>query len=178
LQLIPGEDVWLGIDLGVKHDSTGIAIVCRREDKLGVVAQIMTPPHKGKLPIGDMEQAIRDIAKEYNVVTCAYDPWRFDRSSEILDAEGLSMEEFPQSPERTSVGSETLYRLITQGELIHNGDPQLRAHVMAGRKKETERGWRLVKDPKDPRPIDALMAMMMATALAADSAGEPEFAFV
>ena len=72
------------------------------------------------------------------------------------------MEEFPQSPERMANASENLYRLIETGQLAHDGDPLLRAHVVAGITKETERGWRLVKDPKLSRPIDALIALAMA----------------
>ncbi len=58
--------------------------------------------------------------------------------------------------------SGNLYRLIESKALVHDGDPQLRAHVLAGITKNTERGWRLAKSPKDPRSIDALIALAMA----------------
>jgi hypothetical protein len=74
--------------------------------------------------------------------------------------------------------SENLYRLIETGALVHDGDPQLRAHVVAGVTKSTERGWRLVKDPKLARPIDALIALAMAALPAAQNLSvEPVFAW-
>ena len=108
-----------------------------------------------------------------------FDPWSFRRSAELLEAEGFPMVEFPQSPERMASASANLYRLIEAGELVHNGDPVLRAHVMAGATKETERGWRLVKDPKLPRPIDALIALAVAAlpAVSLVREQEPFFAF-
>jgi phage terminase large subunit-like protein len=84
------------------------------------------------------------------------------------------MVEFPQSPERMANASENLYRLIEAGQLAHDGDPVLRAHVMGGVTKETERGWRLQKDPKLSRPIDALIALAMAALPAAQNVSELE----
>jgi len=75
---------------------------------------------------------------------------------------GQEVGNFPQSPERMSQASAALYRLIESGELVHDGDPALRAQVLAGVTKETERGWRLQKDPHSHRPIDALIALAMA----------------
>jgi hypothetical protein len=50
--------------------------------------------------------------------------------------------------------------------------------VVAGVTKATERGWRLVKDPKLARPIDALVALAMAALPAAqDLVREPAFAW-
>jgi len=56
----------------------------------------------------------------------------------------------------------------------------LRAHVVAGATKETERGWRLVKDPKMSRAIDALIALAMAALPAVEITApvlEPMFAW-
>jgi hypothetical protein len=72
---------------------------------------------------------------------------------------------------------QNLYRLIETGCLAHDGDPVLRAHVCRGITKQTERGWRLVKDPKLARPIDALIALAMAVAGGAEPGQEPAFAF-
>jgi phage terminase large subunit-like protein len=167
LELEPFEEVWLGVDVGVRKDSTGIAIVAGKEDKLAVTARILQPPVKGGLPLETVENEIRQLCQEYRVRGVVYDPWSFRRSAELLEDEGIKMIEWPQSPEKMAACSATLYRLINAGELVHNGDLQLRAQVMAGVVKETERGWRLHKDPKR-RPIDALIALAMAAQLAND----------
>jgi phage terminase large subunit-like protein len=68
-----------------------------------------------------------------------------------------------------SIASAALYRLIETEGLAHDGDPVLRAQVLAGVTKETERGWRLQKDPRSKRPIDALIALTMAAYMASSN---------
>jgi phage terminase large subunit-like protein len=179
LELDDDEPVWIGVDVGVKYDSTGIVTVAARGDgQVAVKARILTPA-AGGLPLEVIETAVREACEGRNVQAVLFDPWRFQRSAELLAADGLPMVEFPQSPERMANASENLYRLIEGGLLAHDGDPLLRAHVVAGVTKETERGWRLVKDPRLSRPIDALIALAMAAMPAAAGAqrAEPGFVF-
>jgi len=174
-----GAQVWMGVDLGVKHDSTAIAVAHIADDGVVIVrVEIMKP--EGVLPIARVEEKIREVAARYTVQKIAFDPWSFRRSAEMLEAEGLPMEEYPQSAEKMSVASAALYRVIDGGLLAHNGDPVLRSHVLSGVTKETERGWRLQKDPKSRRSIDALIALTMAVQLAtaADRSPTPMIAFV
>lgn len=164
LELEPGEEVWLGVDIGVRGDSTAVVAVAKRAGYLAVKAHILPPP----VGLEVVEETIRELCRTYLVQVIAYDPWGFRRSAEILGAEGLpigddeALGKFPQSPERMSQASAALFRLIETAELRHDGDAALRAHVLAGVTKETERGWRLQKDPRSRRPIDALIALSMA----------------
>jgi phage terminase large subunit-like protein len=175
-----GAEVWLGVDIGVRHDSTAIVVAHRQDDdRIAVQATILEPPPHGNLPLERVEQAIRDLAREFRVLGVFYDPWTFRRSAEILEDDGLEVVEFPQSAERMASASANLYRLVETGDLVHDGDPVLRSHVMAGATKETERGWRLVKDPKSRRPVDALIAMAIACLPAVNQGSrEPQVAFV
>jgi phage terminase large subunit-like protein len=167
LSINPDERVWVGVDLGVRKDTTAVVLVALRDDgTLACDALIFQPPGgEGALPLERVEDVIREVAETYAVQEIAFDPWSFRRSAELLQAEGLPVVEFPQSPERMANASANLYRLIDSGLLRHNGDLELRAQVLAGVTKETERGWRLTKDPKH-RPIDALIALAMAADLA------------
>lgn len=179
IEIPAGARAWLGVDLGVKHDSTAIAAAHVTDDgKVIVRVDIMKP--EGVLPIERVEAKIREVAARYTVQKIAYDPWSFRRSAEILEGDGLPMQEYPQSAERMSVASAALYRVIDAGLLRHDGDLVLRAHVMGGVTKETERGWRLQKDPRSHRSIDALIALTMAVQMAteADRASVPMIAFV
>lgn len=173
-----GAPSWLGVDLGVRHDSTAIAIAHVAADGMVIVrAEIMKP--EGVLPIERVEAKIREVAARYTVQKIAYDPWSFRRSAEILEGEGLPMEEYPQSAERMSIASAALYRVIDAGILRHDGNPVLRSHVLSGVTKETERGWRLQKDPRSRRSIDALIALTMAVQMATEASRSvtPLFAF-
>jgi phage terminase large subunit-like protein len=159
----PGADVWVGVDVGVRHDTTGIVILGRYGPGYAVKAHILRPPGGSKsLPLATVEQVVRDVCATYNVHAVGYDPWSFRRSAEILAADGAPMVEVPQSPEAMSIASATLYRMIHERLLAHDGDPDLRAQVLAGITKQTERGWRLQKDAQGRRPIDALIALAIA----------------
>lgn len=170
-----GARVWLGVDVGVRHDSTAIVIAAHHGDGLIVQAKILEPSAGKSLPLEQVENTIRDLYQTYDVVEVAFDPWSFRRSAELLTDSGLPMVEFPQAPERMANASANLYRLIECRELHHDGDPAFRAHVLAGVTKETERGWRLVKDPKLSRPIDALIALAMVAFVAYAEKPEPVY---
>jgi phage terminase large subunit-like protein len=167
-----GDRVVVGVDLGVRHDST--AIVAVRLEDMAVEAHIMVPPRGGSLPLASVEAKLRELHDLYAVQEFVYDPWSFRRSAELLEDEGLPMLEHPMSNERMTLASANLYKLIQEGKVKHDGDPELRSHVLAGTTKETERGWRLVKDPKQRRPIDALIALAIAAKVATDQAYDGE----
>lgn len=167
-----GAPVFLGIDLGLKHDSAAIAVVWPRDDGVCVVeAKVIEPPRdEQSLDIAGLEQLVRSCGKRYRVVEAAYDPWRFERSAQQLGDEGFAMVEFPMSNERTAPASAALYEAIVGGRVVHDGDPVLAAHVAAGATVDTERGWRLTKR-KAKHKIDALMALLIAYRRATESHG-------
>lgn len=181
LELDPEAPSWIGVDVGVRKDSTAIVTVAQRGDgELAVKARILRPPNENGLPLALVEDVVREACADRNVQAVLFDPWTFRRSAELLTEDELPMLEFPQSPERMANASENLYRLIETGALVHDGDLELRAHIVAGHVKQTERGWRLVKDPRSSRPIDALIALAMAALPAvgpSNSSAEPAFAW-
>lgn len=161
----PEGETWLGVDLGVRHDSTAIVALWRHGDRWGVRADVLAPGTTG-VKLETVEERIRGLCRDYQVQAVVFDPWSLRRSAELLEAEGIPMVEFPMSPERMSLASANLYELIESGRLAHDGNATLRAHVLGGVTKETERGWRLVKDPRSKRPIDALIALAIAARVA------------
>jgi phage terminase large subunit-like protein len=171
MNLESGEDVFVSVDVGLVDDTTGIAIVVNRSGKFYVKARILRPTPRKPVALEEIERELRDIAGSYRVRAVAYDPWNFKRSAELLEREGMVMAPMPQSAETMSQASATLYRVIEAGELVHDGDQALRAQVVAGVTKQTERGWRLVKDPKArSRKVDALIALAMGVFVASANA--------
>ena len=57
------------------------------------------------------------------------------------------MVETPYSAQRFAVISSTFNRLLGAELLMHDGDPSLRAQVLAATAKESETGWRYVNSP-------------------------------
>lgn len=165
--------VWLGIDLGLKHDSAAIVAVSEEGKGYRAEAKIIIPPVDGtNLDIAEVEKAVRDAAEKWDVQSAAYDPWRFERSAQILGDEGLLMIEHPMTNARMAPESEALYEAIMGGRIVHGGDPEFASHVNAGVPTETERGWRLTKR-KAKDKIDALIALLIAYDLASRQP-EPE----
>lgn len=118
------------------------------------------------MPLALVEDEIRALRDRYRLLAVAFDPWSLRRSAEMLEAEGVPMIEHPMSAERMAVASSLLYRLIDEGTVAHDGDQVLRSHVLAASTKQTERGWRLVKDAKARKPIDACIALAIALSTA------------
>jgi phage terminase large subunit-like protein len=161
-----GAVVWLGVDLGLKHDSAAIVAVCEHGDGWFAQARVIVPPGNGEnLDIALVEKEIRDCAGRWQVHSVAYDPWRMERSAQILGDEGLLMVEHPMTNARMAPESEALHEAIMRGRIRHSGDPVFSAHVNSGVPTETERGWRLTKRRSKDK-IDALIALLMAYDLA------------
>lgn len=167
--------VFLTVDVGIKKDTSAIDILHQRSDgKVVVKAEVFKPAGDGTpLELATLEDRIRKLADTYEVLGVVYDRWSFERSAQQLSDEGLLMIEFPMTNERTVPASSRLYEAIVGGEIVHDGDPVLAAHVAAGATKETERGWRLAKG-KVNRAIDALIALMIGLPSVQQGAGKTE----
>lgn len=166
LDIPPFADVFVGVDIGLKKDSTAVVVCAQVEDRVVVRSRVFNPPGQGQaLDLADVEAHIRDLADTYSVRKVSYDRWSFERSAQMLSDEGLVMDAFPMSNERTAPASSRLYEGIVTGKVAHDGDPVLTAHVNAGETRETERGWRISKG-KGRRKVDALIALMIAFSFA------------
>jgi phage terminase large subunit-like protein len=125
-----------------------------------------------QVPIVDVEAAIRAACRRWRVLEIAADPFRWARSLQLLDGEGLPVLEYPQSPGRMTPATARFYEAVVNGQLTHSGDSRLARHVGNAILREDARGARLAKERKDsPRRIDAAVAAVMATDRAATLAG-------
>lgn len=185
--LIPdGFPIWLGVDLGLKHDTAAISwctvlgdeddeqrLVPLRSHVWGVVhdrAKYVPPCHtelRGELPLKLVKAFILDeIAPYYEVMGIAYDPYRFYQLAQELEDLGFMCIEWPQTDQRMIPATETMWNLVVRdGLLRHTGDAILRKHFMAAVAEDTGRGVRLAKK-KATRPCDAAIASLMCCHLA------------
>jgi phage terminase large subunit-like protein len=170
LYIPDGAPVWLGVDIGYLKDCAALVAVNPYEDgdleRLAAYSKVWEPPGNGEeLDLALVEAEIREWALRWNVRAIAYDPHQWVRSSQMLGDEGYLMAEFPQVNERMAPASSWAYEAIVSGRFAHDGNATLAAHVRAGAKTPTREGWRLTKR-KAKRPMDALMALVMAGYLA------------
>lgn len=146
-----GEQVWAAVDGGA------VVVAAQREASVAVRAYFTANTFSA------VEATVAEVSKMFDVRGFCYDRVGFQRSAELLQAEGVRMLELPHSPERLSMASATLYRMIQGQNLRHNGDPRLRQDVLRGRTKETERGWRFIKSVDCQGLIALAIAVHQAT---------------
>lgn len=177
--------VWVAWDAATEDDSTAIVAAQRytamvpnddgvpvETERVRVQSRIWERPvnsQTGKpiegwrLPIAECELVVRNLAREYTVEAIAFDPAFVTWSAAELEAEGLPMAKFPQSPSRMAEASQMLYQLIVRKRLAHNGDPGLARHVrnaVAEQLRSGSAAWRLAKG-KAKRKMDGAVALAM-----------------
>jgi phage terminase large subunit-like protein len=165
-----GAEVMLGLDGSFSQDCTALVVVTVEDVPHIDVVELWEPPPDRpdyRVPIADVEDAIREAARRWQVREIAADPFRWTRTLQALEAEGLPMVEFPQSPQRMTPATTGLYEALVNGQVTQSGDPRLARHVGNAVVKVDSRGTRLAKEHKhSARKIDLAVAAVMAHARA------------
>ena len=121
--------------------------------------------HERPVPYGPIQKAIRAAHARYDL-TAAIDERYADQMMSELAAEGVAVESFPQSNERMCPAAADLRSAVLAGDLAHDGDPILSAHVNAAASRDIgDGGFKLVKSRKNGPPIDGAVALAMANVL-------------
>lgn len=169
-----GQQVWVGVDIGLRSDTSAVVIIGKRDDGRWVVeSEVFLPPEGGEVALAEVEGYIMNLFDKFEVQAVVYDRWAFSRSAQEIEARrpGATVE-FPMTNERTVPACSRLLEAINRAELCHNGDTTLEAHVEAGTVKMTERGWRIAKAPRGRAgrgKIDALIALLLAFTVASST---------
>lgn len=159
---VPGGPTWMGLDVGIKRDSTALVTVQRRPDgRLHAWCRLWIPTTDDPVDITDVMGAIRDADKAYDLRAVSYDPRFFDVSAKMLSDEGLAMVEVSQSPERMTAVIGSLLEVIKRTDLRHNGDGPFTEQVLNAVPRLNERGFTLQKSKSRGR-IDAVIALSLA----------------
>lgn len=162
-----GAAVTLGFDGSYSNDSTALTVVLINPvPHIDVVACWERPPKADdtwKVPISEVEDAIREACKRWQVEEIVCDPARFARSFEVLEDEGLPVVAFPQSPERMVPATQRFYEGVLNKQFTHSGDPRLARHVGNCVVKVDQRGSRIAKETKSStRKIDLAVCAVMS----------------
>jgi phage terminase large subunit-like protein len=173
-----GTPVVLALDGSFSQDCTAVVAVSLEDTPHIDVVELWEPPAGNpeyRVPVADVEQSIRDACRKYQVRECVADPFRWTRSLQALEAEGLPVVEYPQSPQRMTPATTGLYEAVVNQQVTHSGDARLARHVSNAVLKEDSRGTRLAKVHKHTaRRIDLAVAAVMAHARACELGAVPE----
>ena len=177
-RLVPEAPTWVGIDIGLKRDTTAVVYGQRRPDgKLHTVAKIWTPAKDESIDLASVMAFLRELDRTYQVEAMAYDPRLFEIPGQMLADEGLPMVEFPQSWERMPPAYVALYEAIVKGHVSHDGNEQYARQILNAIPRHNERGFLLSKN-KSRGKIDAAAALAMCFDRASHPAKRKAPAFV
>lgn len=160
--------VVLALDGSMSDDTTALlAATVDAEPHLEVIGVWSRPSDASKewrVPVLEVEQAIRDACKRYKVVELAADPYLWVRSLQTLESEGVPVVVFSQSVSRLTAATGSFFQAVHAGKLSHSGNADLAAHIGNAVVQDTDRGIRLVKSSRSrhARKIDLAVAAVMA----------------
>jgi phage terminase large subunit-like protein len=179
VEVIPdGSDVILALDGSFSGDATALVAVWVGDDPHVIVAGLWerTPhdPPDWRVPVLDVEDRIRDHCLTWNVLEIVADPYRWRRTLELLESEGLPVVEFPQSAARMTPATTRVSELVHERQMTHDGDPALSRHVANAVLRKDARGVRIYKEHKhSAAKIDLAVAMLMGIDRACWWAAQP-----
>jgi phage terminase large subunit-like protein len=160
----PGEEIVLAFDGSFSNDSTAIvaATLDGHLETVGLWERRIDDPHY-EVPIAEVEDRMRELCRTYQVREIAADPYRWARTLQAWEAEGLPVVIYPQSPGRMVPACATFLEAVTHKLISHPDDQALARHLDNCAVKIDRLGPRIVKEHKgSPRKIDAAVCAVMA----------------
>jgi phage terminase large subunit-like protein len=118
-----------------------------------------------RVDILEVENTIRDFVKDNpRVKEIVCDPYRWQRSMELLAQEGYPIVEYPSTNARRMVPAcAKFFDAVVENKLIHDGNPLLTRHLSNAAVKIDNLGPRIVKENRNSnRRIDAAVAAVIA----------------
>jgi len=117
-----------------------------------------------RVNIQDAEYAIQDFCGRYKVREVVCDPFRWQRSMEVLQDAGVPIVEYPSTSARRMVTAcAKFYDAVVEKRVTHDGDPLLARHLDNATVKKDNLGVRIVKENRNSnKRIDAAVAAIIA----------------
>jgi len=170
------EDVFVGIDLGWKWDTTALVPLWRDGERLVVgEATIIVPPRDGSsTPYARVWAEVERLAELYHRPTFVIDPENGgEQLAQQIDLElDARVVSYSQKPAPMCQAAQRLTAAISGRRLEHPGQRELTLHVLAAGAKQHGEGWRLVKPRRGQAKIDAAVALAMAVSFAVETPAE------
>jgi phage terminase large subunit-like protein len=162
-----GTDVVLGFDGSFNGDCTAIVAVSVEEVPHIMPVAVWEKPDEAdaswQIPVLEVEDAIRAAATRWQVLEIACDPYRWARTFQVLDDEGLPVVTFPQTASRMTPATTRFFEAVINKTLTHDGDARLSRHIGNAQLRTDNRGSRLAKEAKgSKRRIDLAVSSVMA----------------
>lgn len=168
--LADGELIILAFDGSFSGDSTAI-VACTIDRPVPYLQRMALWEKRDgidddtwRVDIAEVEKTIVDLCKVYAVREVACDPYRWQRSMQVLQELGIPIVEYLTTSPARMVRASTLFSdYVRDGMLAHDGDPDLARHVANAKLKTDYKGPRIVKEySSSTRHIDLAIAAVVA----------------
>ena len=180
-----GEDVWAGLDLGWKDDTTAWVPFWPRDAGYRLLgeATILEPPRNGvSLEVGKIKRAITETAESFALHTVVMDVTRGEDVAEWIRDQGIDVIERGQSNAFAVMDYERFMEGLRQGWLKHCGGAEFTKHVLNAVARLLPGGDTRFDRPKEARKskqqrlrvIDGLVAAAMVNSVVWAELHEPE----
>jgi phage terminase large subunit-like protein len=173
-EITSDDEIMLGFDGSFSGDSTVIVgcTVPQTDDELPHVFMVKAWEKDSnihddtwRVNIGEVEETILNFCQQYpKVREVACDPFRWQRSMEVLADQGVPIVEYPSTSARRMVTScAKFFDYVTEKRITHDGNPLLARHLSNAVTKTDNLGVRIVKENRaSSRRIDAAVAAVVA----------------
>lgn len=169
--LDPDDEIILGFDGSFSGDTTAI-IGCTipTEDKPAHIFMVKAwekpvgADDSWRVEIQEAENEILAFCARYKVREVVCDPFRWQRSMEVLQDQGVPIVEYPTTSARRMVTAcAKFYDAVTEKRLTHDGDAMVARHFSNAITKSDNLGVRIVKENRNSnRRIDCAVAAIAA----------------
>lgn len=168
--------VTIGIDAGIKRDSTALVAVGYDSNraKLGIVYhKIWTPSEGDQINLDEtVEKELIYLYNKFKVASIVYDPTHLMQTMLRLQSKGFPTHQFDQTLSNMTSASQLLYELLKARNLEAYPADDLRSHIQMSVAETTSRGFRIVKNKQQKKQkVDGAIALAMAAYAAVQSGG-------
>jgi phage terminase large subunit-like protein len=171
------DGVYLGVDIGLRRDTTALVPVWRAsEDDPMIVGYptILIPPEGGSVSFKEILTTISNYAARWPGLTVVIDPNAGGElvADRIESDLGLDVTIYSQQPRPMALAAQRLTTAIANRAIRHPDHPELNRHVLSAVPKTVGETWRFGKSSKRSVPNDGVIALAMAVSqIAAPAAG-------
>ena len=170
------ENVYLGVDIGLRRDTTALVPVWRADGPFVVGhPTILYPPEGGSVQVKEVLEAVENYAAKYSEITVVIDPNAGGEliADRIENDLGVDVTIHSQQPRTMALAAQRLTTAIANRNLRHPDDPELNRHVLSAVPKTVGETWRFGKSSKRSVPNDGVIALAMAVSQIAAPSGGP-----
>lgn len=160
-EFVDGAETWVGVDVAIKWDTTAVVAIQKRDDGRYHARCRLWVPDQRSVDVTDVMQHIRELDAVFSVQAVSFDPRFFDVPAKMLEDEGVTMIETPQSVETMTRAVSALYEGINTAKITHDDDRAFTNQVLGAVPRYNDRAFTLAKS-KSRGKIDAAIALALA----------------